>query len=482
LLIAEGKPRRHQDGAAEELSRLLDDASDVPAACETVVDHLVDSGYPMPSIYLFRGGRLRCYAVRGYSKVYDGMPTSAGVIGQCFRTGKPVDLPRVRDSDEYLAAVAGVRSEVCVPIQIGDRVQGALNVESLTDLPADSPSRLSGIADLLADRVHELGGVPSEPGYQRLAMHAQHFAGATEERELQQLVLAAATDLSGLDSAALVTPVGRRLIVGAAGGSLQSGLQRIDQRGLRMFASWVASGTSCYSVDGTSGQLAAGSEQARRAGAQTVIVVPLLASREDLGVLMVAHPTAVVPASTTVELLEVLGALTATSLRTVRAVDQLRRQAAQDPLTGLGHAGTFRTTLADVISRPAEKQTAVIVMDIDRFKAVNDAHGHQAGDELLQRLARELAGALRAQDTLYRIGGDEFAAIITAADEIEAEKVTQRLLETARSVQSGSLSLGLAMAMAGESPMALEKRADEALYLAKRAGRNTYRVALEPEF
>ncbi len=481
MLIAEGNPQRQQDGAAEELIRSLDDASDVRTACELVVDHLLAIGFPMPSIYLFRGGRLRCFAVRGYSKVYDGIPTSAGVIGQCFRTGEPVDLPRVRDSDEYLAAVAGVRSEVCVPIRTADRVQGALNVESLTDLPPDALPLLTEIADLLADRVHELGGIPSEPGYQRLAMHAQHFAAATEERELQQLVLAAATDLSGLDSAALVTPVGTRLIVGAAGGPLQSRLERIDQRGLRMFASWVASGTSCYSVDGTSGQGAAGHEQVRRAGAKAVVAVPLLASRENLGVLIVADPAAVVPASTTVELLEVLGALTATSLRTVRAVDQLRRQAAQDPLTGLGHAGTFRTALADVVSQPAQKQTAVIVMDIDRFKAVNDAHGHQAGDELLQRLARELASALRAQDTLYRIGGDEFAAIIATADEIEAEKVTQRLLETARSVPSGSLSLGLAMAIVGESPMALEKRADQALYRAKRAGRNTYRVASEPD-
>lgn len=464
-------------GGSSDLLSALAAADDARAACEITVAHLVATGYPMPSIYLYRGSRLRCYAVRGYWQVFDGMPAAAGVIGRCFRTGQPVELRRVHESVDYLAAIPGVRVEVCVPLRIGGHVVGALNVESLTDLPAGAVDHLAEIADLLGERLRALGGVPQESAYQRLAVHAQRFAAATGEPTLQQLVLSAARDLSGLDSAALAVQTDGELTVAAASGTLESALRQFDQHDLRLFHSWVTAGTSCYSVNDASGQAFEGHDQVRQAGAQTVVVVPLLASQEDLGLLVVADPAAVLPEPAMVELLEVLGALTATSLRTVRALELLRRQAARDPLTDLGHAGTFRSAMEDALRRDDATRAAVAVMDIDKFKAVNDAHGHQVGDELLQRLADGLTAALRDGEQLYRIGGDEFAAILVVADARDAESAAQRLLAAAREIESGSLSLGMAIAADGESSTALVRRADQALYRAKRAGRDTYRIS-----
>lgn len=452
-------------------------ARDLRDACQIAVDHLVDAGLSMPSIYLYRGGRLRCYAVRGYWQVYDGMPPSAGVIGRCFSSGTAVQVRAVGQSEDYLAAVPGVREEVCVPLRIDGHVVGALNVESLTALPDDTADRLMEVADRLGDRLEDLGGIPRESGYQRLAVHAQRFAAATDEQVLLELVITAARDVSQLDSAMLALQVDGQLRVEAAGGALKSSLTDIDRAGLRLFQSWVVAGTSCYSVNDASGQVFVGHEQVRRAGAQTVVVVPLTSTREQLGLLIVAHRAAVLPDPSTVELLELLAALTATSLRTVRALELLRRQAASDPLTGLGHAGSFRAAMDDALLA-ADGHVAVAVMDIDRFKAVNDDRGHQAGDVVLQQLGVRLSNVLSGSDRLYRIGGDEFAAILhvnEASDVTEAEAAAERLLQAARGQAGCSVSVGLAVAAAGETATAVVRRADQALYRAKRAGRNTYR-------
>src|SRR4051812_50185341 len=95
----------------------------------------------------------------------------------------------------------------------------------------------------------------------------------------------------------------------------------------------------------------------------------------------------------------------------------LRAQAATDPLTGLGHHATFHATLAHAHRRPS---TAVVLMDLDGFKGLNDTFGHQHGDSVLRGVAAALTGALRRGDTLFRIGGDEFAALLLVSDAGEA--------------------------------------------------------------
>lgn len=468
------------DHCFSELPAALASARDAREACQIAVDHLVDNGFSMPSIYLHRGGRLRCYAVQGYWQVYDGMPPSAGVIGRCFSSGTTVEVRAVGQSDDYLAAVPGVREEVCVPLRIGAKLVGALNVESLSALPDDTSDQLLEVADRLGNRLRSLGGIPRESGYQRLAVHAQRFAAAPNEHELLQLAVTAAQELSQLDSAMVVLESEGLLAVGAAEGSLESSLAEIDQAGLRQFRSWVPAGTSCYSVNDASGQVFVGHEQVRRAGAQTVVIVPLTSSPEELGLMIVADPAAVLPDPSAVELLELLAALTATSLRTVRALEQLRRQAACDPLTGLGHSGSFRAAMDAALLATDDAHVAVAVMDIDRFKAVNDDRGHQAGDELLQHLAVRLSSVLSDADCLYRIGGDEFAAILHVNEVCEAGAAAERLLQAAAGQGGRSVSVGVAVAAAGETATAVVRRADQALYRAKRAGRNTYRRAAAP--
>lgn len=150
----------------------------------------------------------------------------------------------------------------------------------------------------------------------------------------------------------------------------------------------------------------------------------------------------------------------------------LSRRANSDPLTGLRHYRPFEERLA--ASEP--DQTAIIAIDIDNFKRINDEAGHQGGDRALITLVGALRRALRGDDHIYRIGGDEFAVVIDVSDQSEVVRISRRLLDAARQV-GYPISVGAALRLPGESGRDTLLRADKALYQAKNAGRNTARLA-----
>jgi diguanylate cyclase (GGDEF)-like protein len=153
-------------------------------------------------------------------------------------------------------------------------------------------------------------------------------------------------------------------------------------------------------------------------------------------------------------------------------IELLARRADSDPLTGLRHQRPFEARL----TRSLPGRTAVIAFDIDGFKKINDQYGHQAGDEALLALVGALRLALRGDDQLYRIGGDEFAVVMDVKGPAQARSVARRLLDAARGV-GHTVSVGAAIHAVGETGRETLVRADRALYEAKRAGRDTLRVA-----
>ena len=156
----------------------------------------------------------------------------------------------------------------------------------------------------------------------------------------------------------------------------------------------------------------------------------------------------------------------------LRELDQLSRQAESDPLTGLRHSRPFVRRL----SASSPGRTAIITVDVDEFKRINDEFGHQAGDHALLTLVEALRSALRDDDQLYRIGGDEFAVIVEVSGPGEVVAIARRLLEAARQIGQ-TVSVGAALHMVGETGPETLRRADKALYQAKRAGRDTARLA-----
>jgi diguanylate cyclase (GGDEF)-like protein/PAS domain S-box-containing protein len=170
----------------------------------------------------------------------------------------------------------------------------------------------------------------------------------------------------------------------------------------------------------------------------------------------------------------------------VRLEEELTRQAFHDGLTGLANRALFRDRLDQALARSVRSQEtfAVLLVDLDGFKQVNDSLGHDTGDQLLQEVARRFDELVRPADTLARLGGDEFALLLDGAGSAQAEAVARRLTGAlAAPMQVGERELALNASVGvvmhggghGESDELL-RHADIAMYAAKDAGGSTHRL------
>jgi two-component system, cell cycle response regulator len=215
-------------------------------------------------------------------------------------------------------------------------------------------------------------------------------------------------------------------------------------------------------------------------GADNVVVVPLVAEGRTLGSLAVewggGRGTRV--SAGTVTLLGQLAAHAALALRTAALQAEVERLARTDALTGLPNRRVFQETLARELAVAARRGTScgLVVLDVDHFKAVNDTHGHQAGDEVLRRIGAVLAEACRGTDVAARYGGEEFAVVVPDCTPPEALAVAERV-RAAVAASPGTfpvtMSAGVATYPADAGDAAgLVAAADAALYRAKRQGRD----------
>jgi diguanylate cyclase (GGDEF)-like protein len=169
------------------------------------------------------------------------------------------------------------------------------------------------------------------------------------------------------------------------------------------------------------------------------------------------------------------------ALMDARTVATAVHQAVHDPLTGLPNRTLFHDRLEHALEIAARRGTrvAVLFLDLDHFKQVNDTHGHAAGDALLVGLARRISGALRGSDTVARFGGDEFAVLLEeVGDEADAMRVAEavaagfvRPIEAEGQEHFVTASIGVAVSAPGDVPQTLLRDADAAMYRAKERGR-----------
>ncbi|MGH2969754.1 MAG: putative bifunctional diguanylate cyclase/phosphodiesterase, partial [Solirubrobacteraceae bacterium] len=168
--------------------------------------------------------------------------------------------------------------------------------------------------------------------------------------------------------------------------------------------------------------------------------------------------------------------------------EQLAHQAFHDPVTGLANRALFAERVRHAVARVRREHEAlaVIFMDLDDFKTINDSLGHAAGDGVLMEVAKRLAGSIRASDTAARFGGDEFAILLediegpqTAADTAERilESLTELLsVEHKELVVRASLGISVIEGDAAADADELIRNADAAMYIAKRDGKGGYRL------
>ena len=170
-----------------------------------------------------------------------------------------------------------------------------------------------------------------------------------------------------------------------------------------------------------------------------------------------------------------------------RKSEQLHHQAHHDLLTGLPNRSSLMLRLEEMLARTSANPFALLLLDLDRFKEVNDTFGHQAGDVLLRQIGPRLRGVLRASDVLARLGGDEFALLLPETGAAAAVGVAEKLLHALDEpfgVDGYEFQIGGSIGIAsfpvdGLSPTDLMRRADVAMYAAKRANLGTAVYATE---
>jgi diguanylate cyclase (GGDEF)-like protein len=159
-----------------------------------------------------------------------------------------------------------------------------------------------------------------------------------------------------------------------------------------------------------------------------------------------------------------------TLLERLRSVGLLKQQARTDALTGLSNRRAFLDALDRL--RPGG---AVVFLDLDHFKQLNDSRGHQAGDEVLTAFAGALRSSVRDGDCAARYGGEEFALVLPSAASVDMSQAAQVVVDRLRARWDGpvTFSVGIAIHRQGDAPSTTLARADAAVYAAKAAGRNT---------
>jgi len=236
----------------------------------------------------------------------------------------------------------------------------------------------------------------------------------------------------------------------------------------------------------------------RRLPIAAAMVAPIALGEEPTGVMVVANNLreSGVFEEADLELLATLAGQVGVAVENGRLEDslaeltelkeELRHQALHDGLTGLANRTLFSERVFHGIQRTRRTrgQVAVLFLDLDDFKNVNDSLGHAAGDELLQAVSNRLRGHCRPEDTIARLGGDEFGVLLEDIDgATEATAIAQRVLEgleasfwIAGRQLSANASIGIAFGAYGDTATQVLRDADAAMYSAKKDGKGTFKL------
>ncbi|MDX1625708.1 MAG: GGDEF domain-containing protein [Wenzhouxiangellaceae bacterium] len=160
-------------------------------------------------------------------------------------------------------------------------------------------------------------------------------------------------------------------------------------------------------------------------------------------------------------------------------ISQLQRLSLREPLTGLGNRRLFDR---EMMSR-SSRDFSLLMIDLDHFKKVNDTHGHDVGDQVLVRVSRGLNAVCPDPGSVYRLGGEEFAMVCESMSPTRLKALAQMVCDHIAKLEMPkdlkvTASVGAASLQPGESPFELARRADQALYSAKEAGRNRVELAM----
>jgi diguanylate cyclase (GGDEF)-like protein len=437
----------------------------------------------------------------------------SGVVGEVALTGRPILLDDVRTADNFVDTLPGAAAELCVPVRHDGRTVAVINLESsrpgafqgqlpLLETVAEQVAGAIANARLydelrrrarLLEMVSEVSKAALDAGELHLLLqrivdyvHA-HFTLATAAILLVDEEFGEFEQTAHAGGALQHVPQGTRWTFdqGVVGRAIRTGAPQLvpDVRADPDYLDVDPSVASQYAVPIRLGGRILGVLNLESTGPEAFSAENLTVFNTFAGQLAGAIHMAAINRE-----------LEEANARLTRANRRLSRLSSRDGLTGIANRRRFDRRLALEWRRAAraERPLSLLLADIDCFKDYNDLHGHQQGDACLRQVAQELARSLhRAGDLVARYGGEEFAVLLADTDEQHAASTAEMLRARieAMAIPHGAsgvsevvtLSLGTATVRpsAGSRPRYLVERADRALYLAKRAGRNRVRAVRE---
>ena len=456
-------------------------------------------------------GNLDCQAQAGHS-LMDSSAVSRSVLQQVVQSGQSVCVTDTKGdraySDRQSILALDLRAILCVPLMVRDdqrdRVGGLLYIDHTRPLEAQQDLRhlevLTSYAGvILQNSLLYASACRQNERLRILNALGRQISGTADTDGIVQAVLTHALEVSDADEAHLLLGPALAHRAGLTRTGKPAPLPRLSQSAIRHV---VAEHTSLCILDGINEEMPVTTASLLSLDLHTVMCVPMMAAGQLKGLLYVsgrAALTGFTPAD--LEFLELLASQAAVALANASLLQQqqqhieqleqmislyqvVQTQATTDPLTGLYN----RTYLDDhgpaicAAARRSGHPLALMMLDLDHFKAINDTRGHAAGDEVLCRVGNTLLTLCRGSDTVARFGGEEFVILLPRTEPEVALALAERMREAvgqSHVIDEGcpvTVSIGIAHLTGDDTCEGLMAIADAALYQAKAAGRDQVKV------
>lgn len=465
----------------ERIDRRFDGSRPLREVAQSVVEDVSrEFGIPLVSLYVPTDDRrLTMIGVAGHHGPSDEIDLGVGVIGRAAATQATQFVPDVLVDPDYRAARDDVHSEIAVPIVHDGELLGIVNLEGTLARPMTTSQ--VALAELLARSIAASLRSARADDERRKRLHAiervldvsRGLVSDLDRGRTAAAVVDAAADLLGAECVLIAArDDAGGFVVEHATGAEPGGAD--VERGRRLGPG-----------DAVATEAIAAVAPVVRGGDRPTLAMPIRHEGTVMAVL-VATRRAGGPAFAPLDLrmADLLATQVAVALRNADRHALVSDAAVRDPLTGLLNRRYFDEAVETAFAnaRRSGSPLSLIVIDLDRFSAVNNDHGHSAGDAVLRRVARVMADVVRTGDAVVRYGGEEFVVIAPGACAEEAVAVAERIRAAVAASADAQIdgmpipitvSAGVASMLGDEvDGRALFRAADSALLAAKRAGRD----------
>jgi diguanylate cyclase (GGDEF)-like protein len=418
------------------------------------------------------------------------LPVGAGLTGLSVLQKRPIYSPDVRKDDRYIASAKTTRSEVAIPLMVRDEVVGVLDCQS-ENLDHFDPEMIDLLTLFSTQASMALQNARLYSLERRRALQleainaiAQQTTAVLELKELLSKVCLLIQHAFQISHVSVLLKDEDEVVLRAHYGDLKA----LVREGERLSAS-----------RGLWGEALAEARTVIENNIKTVpdyvglyhetrsrMAIPLVAFGQTLGVLVLDSDKENAFNGADAQALESVADICATGIQNAHYVERVKQLAYLDGLTGIFNRRYFEIRILEEIDRARRfgAGMAVIMVDIDQFKRLNDEFGHLLGDEVLRQVSSLFHQQLRKIDVVCRYGGEEFAILLSQTDPHHAVAVAEKLRRLVVEwqfpgvPQPVSISAGVAsFPDHGTTRDELVKAADAGLYAAKQAGRNCIRVA-----